>query len=91
MILLKIIAIIQARTGSKRLPSKVLLPLCGKPVICWIIDRVKRINSVNGGLIATTTNRCDDSLEKLCVESGVRCLRGANMMFLTGIIRQPTP
>ena len=38
---MKILALIPARGGSKRLPKKNILPLGGKPLISWTIDAVK--------------------------------------------------
>lgn len=52
----RIVAIIQARMQSKRLPGKVLLPLAGKPVLWWMLKRASLAKSVNEIVIATTDN-----------------------------------
>ena len=39
---MKILAVITARAGSKRLPNKNILPLSGKPLIAWTIDEAKK-------------------------------------------------
>lgn len=44
---MKIVAILQARMGSTRLPGKVMLPLAGKPMIQNIIERVQRATRVH--------------------------------------------
>jgi len=41
---MKIIAIIQARMGSSRLPGKVMADICGKPLLQYVVDRVERSN-----------------------------------------------
>jgi spore coat polysaccharide biosynthesis protein SpsF len=41
---MKIIAIIQARMGSTRLPGKVMADICGKPLLQYVVDRVEQSN-----------------------------------------------
>jgi spore coat polysaccharide biosynthesis protein SpsF len=53
----KVLAIIQARMGSTRLPGKVLLPLGGKPMIVQMVERVKRSALVDQVVVAIP--RCD--------------------------------
>jgi len=50
----RIVAVIQARMGARRLPDKVLLELEGKPVLEHVIDRVKQSNLVDEVIVATT-------------------------------------
>jgi spore coat polysaccharide biosynthesis protein SpsF len=50
---LKVVAIIQARMNSSRLPGKVLLPLNKKPVLWWMINRVSQAKLVDEIVIAT--------------------------------------
>ena len=49
----KVVAIIQARMNSTRLPGKVLLPLAGKPVLWWMLKRISLAESVDEIAIAT--------------------------------------
>src|SRR5262245_49768580 len=44
---MKVVAIIQARMGSTRLPGKVMMNLCGKPMIQHVIQRAQAIRNVN--------------------------------------------
>jgi spore coat polysaccharide biosynthesis protein SpsF len=67
----KVLAIIQARKGSTRLKSKVLLDLQGKTVLEHVIDRVRRSRMVDEFLVATTVNREDLEIVKLCASLGV--------------------
>ncbi|MFA7288397.1 MAG: glycosyltransferase family protein [Melioribacteraceae bacterium] len=71
-----IVAIIQARTGSTRLPNKVLKNLCGKPLIWHIINRLKYSKKIEKIVLATTQNENDDTLEKWARENGIDCFRG---------------
>ena len=52
------IAIIQARMGSSRLPKKVLKNLNGKPMLKFMIERVRKSRLVDKIVIATTTTQC---------------------------------
>jgi spore coat polysaccharide biosynthesis protein SpsF len=58
----KYLAVIQARMNSERLPGKVMLELCGRPVIGHVIDRLGISKKVDRIIVATTTNDSDDSL-----------------------------
>lgn len=72
-----IIAIIQARTGSTRLPNKVLMPLMGKPMIAHVIERVKAAQKVEQIVLATTTHESDKALADVAESLGVKCYRGS--------------
>ncbi|MDP2641219.1 MAG: glycosyltransferase family protein [Candidatus Yanofskybacteria bacterium] len=61
----KIGCIIQARTGSTRLPNKVLLPIYGKPMILRVIDRTLESKLVDEIIVATTTNPNDTKIVEL--------------------------
>ena len=58
----KVIAIIQARMGSNRLPGKVLIPLAGKPSLWWITQRLSLCKRVTNIVIATSTNKNNKSI-----------------------------
>lgn len=73
---LKIVTVIQARTGSSRLPQKVLKPVCGKPLLLRMIERVKAANLAGEIVVATSTHKNDDVIENLCKEENVNCFRG---------------
>lgn len=74
---MNIIAIIQARTSSTRLPNKVLLPLEDKPVLQHIVDRMRYSKKINNIVIATSSHPSDDSIYQLCEEISVPCFRGS--------------
>jgi spore coat polysaccharide biosynthesis protein SpsF len=73
----KVVAIIQARLGSTRLPGKVLLDLAGEPMLARVVHRLRRAERVHEVVIATTTERRDDALERLCAERAWPCFRGS--------------
>ncbi|MDP2648510.1 MAG: glycosyltransferase family protein [bacterium] len=73
----KIVAIIQARTGSTRLPQKVLQPLLGKPMLERMLERVKRAKTLDAIVVATTNMPEDDAVEDIARKSGVGVFRGS--------------
>lgn len=78
----KIVCIIQARMGSSRLPGKVLMEICGRPMIGWVIERAARSQKIAEVVIATTTNQTDDPIEKFCKGADVTCFRGSEFDVL---------
>ena len=73
----KIGCIILARTGSERLPNKVLLPVLGKPILYWLIKRIKKIRSIDKIILATTLNKSDDILVKFAIKNKIKFFRGS--------------
>ncbi len=72
-----IIAIIQARMGSTRLPGKVLMKVSGKPLLAYQLDRVLKSKKLDKVIIATSTLEKDDAIEIFCSNYGVDCYRGS--------------
>jgi len=66
----KVVAIIQARMGSTRLPGKVLKNIGGKAMLWHIIERVKRCKNVDSIVVATTTRQED----KMIIELTEKCV-----------------
>lgn len=73
---MKFLAIIQARCGSSRLPSKVLMDLCGKTVLERVIERANSSSSVDEVMVATTLNQEDVPI--------VQLVSGCNMRVFAG-------
>jgi spore coat polysaccharide biosynthesis protein SpsF len=73
----KILATIEARIASTRLPGKVLLPLAGRPVLERQIERIRRSRYVDDVIVATTTNRQDEAIVKLCERIRCKFYRGS--------------
>ncbi len=74
---LEVVAIIQARMNSTRLPGKILKKILEKPMLQYLIDRVSRANLVDKLVIATTNNPLDDDIVKFCKDVGISCFRGS--------------
>ena len=74
---MNIVAIIEARMTSSRLPGKVLLPVCGKPILSYLIERLKLVKSINEIVLATTINPTDDILVEFAQNLGIACFRGS--------------
>ena len=70
------VAIIQARTGSNRLPKKVLKKISNITLIEWVIKRVKKSKKVNKIILATTKSKKDNILEKLAKKNRIKIFRG---------------
>jgi spore coat polysaccharide biosynthesis protein SpsF len=68
--------VVQARSGSIRLPGKVLLPLAGAPALVRMLERVLAARTPFDLVVATTDRREDDELAALVRRLGVRLFRG---------------
>lgn len=73
----KILAILQARMGSSRLPGKVLKPILGESMLARQIERVRRAATIDRLVVATSTDRSDDPIAALCARLGIDCFRGS--------------
>ncbi len=69
--------VVQARLGSTRLPGKVLKPINNKPLLSYQLERLRRVSSVEGIVVATTLNPNDQPLVDYCNLEGVHCIRGS--------------
>ncbi len=77
-----IVTIVQARTGSTRLPGKVLLDLGGRPVLARVLERVERTGYGGQTVVATSSLPRDDAIATLCGHLGVPCFRGSELDVL---------
>mgnify|MGYP003999349241 CR=1 FL=1 len=67
----KITVMIQARTGSTRFPKKTLAKINNKPMIWYVINRVKMIKSVEQIALITTRKKSDKILLKIAKENNI--------------------
>jgi len=74
---MKIVAIIQARMSSTRLPGKVLMDLAGKTVLAHIVERLRFCRNIQSIVIATSTDASDTPIEQWCQQSQLICYRGS--------------
>ncbi|MFW5889614.1 MAG: cytidylyltransferase domain-containing protein [Bacillota bacterium] len=73
----KVVAIIQARMGSTRLPGKVMKDLSGRPVLWHDIQRIKQSKIIDEIIIATTTKEQDRVIYEKALEWGGKAFRGS--------------
>lgn len=73
----KVVAIIQARMGSSRLPKKTMAEICGKPLIQRILDRLEYCNTINELIIATTTDVADKVILEYAKQNGFLAFAGS--------------
>ena len=62
----RVVAIVQARMGSERLPGKMMMDLGGKPLLAHVIDRLKLCKTLSGIVVATP----DDEIAKFAYTFG---------------------
>lgn len=74
---MKVVAVIQARMGSTRLPGKIMLPLNCKPVLTHVIKRTKSADVVNEVVVATSENKRDDIVAYQAKQDGATVYRGS--------------
>lgn len=72
-----VVAIIQARMNSTRLPGKVLRLILGKPTLEHEILRVKRARHIDEIILVTTTKAADDPLVGLAKRLKIKFFRGS--------------
>jgi spore coat polysaccharide biosynthesis protein SpsF (cytidylyltransferase family) len=74
---MKIIATIEARMSSTRLPGKVLRQIAGKPMLQWLIERIKPSQTIDEIVVATSVESSDDAIVELAKGMNVSCCRGS--------------
>ena len=73
----RVVAIIQGRMSSSRLPGKILTDIAGQPMLQRVFIRTSRAASVSQTLFATTTDPSDDPVAEYCDFSGIPFTRGS--------------
>ncbi len=74
---MKASAIIQVRCGSTRLPGKALLKVLDKTILEYVVERVKKAETVDQVIIATTKNKDDLKIAELAGNIGISVYRGS--------------
>jgi len=82
----RVVATIEGRMTSTRLPGKIMMPLCGKPVMQHMIERHRRSKYTDEVVVATTTNKQDDPVIELCEQLQCRYFRGSEDDVLSRIV-----
>ncbi len=73
---MRIVVVVQARTGSQRLPGKILLPLAGKPLLQRQLERIQAATVPFELVVATTHSSNDDPVRELCKSLHIKCFSG---------------
>ena len=73
---MKTLVIVQARTGSSRLPNKVMLPLVGQPLLQRMLERIIAASTPSSVVVATTMEADDAPIIHLCRSIGLPCFAG---------------
>ena len=79
---MKNIAIVQARLGSTRLPYKMMLSLHGKPIIEWVITRVKKSKLLDEIIVAIPESEDNEILAKYISDLNIKVFRGSESNVL---------
>ena len=72
----RVVAIVQARMGSTRLPGKVLLDIAGRPMLTRVMQRLDSATRLDARVVATSHLTQDDPIAELCQRQRLRCFRG---------------
>lgn len=72
----RVIAVVQARMTSTRLPGKALMPLAGRPILDWVFRAAASSSEIDEVVLATSFDPSDDVLADFAVERGIRTVRG---------------
>ena len=74
---MKVLAIIQARMASSRLPGKIMKEINGTPMLQWVVERAMMAEMIDDVVVASTTDASDDPVEQYCREQGWNIYRGS--------------
>lgn len=74
---MRVVAIVQARMGSERLPGKVLLDIAGETMLSRVVRRMARSKLIDEIIVATSTSPADDAIVSAGYALGVTVTRGS--------------
>lgn len=83
----KIVAIIEARFNSTRLPGKVLMPILGQPMLVRIVQRLKLARTIDDIVVATTDSKSDDVVAEALDYMGAHIYRGSENDVLDRVVK----
>lgn len=73
----RVVAVVQARMGSTRLPGKVLADICGMPLLQHVLRRAEAALKADRVVVATTVSSADDVVARFLDERAVAYVRGS--------------
>ena len=74
---MRVVAIIQSRMNSSRLPNKVLRPLGGRPMLWLVVRRVRAAEGIDEVVVATSDESDDEPIRVFCQQEGIACFAGS--------------
>lgn len=80
---LKVVAIIQARMGSSRLPGKTMMDLAGVPLLKRLLSQMSGSRTLDELVVATSIDPADDAIEVFAREQGFHVVRGSEQDVLS--------
>ena len=83
---MRVVAIVQARMGSSRLPGKVLADLCGDTMLARVVARLRAASRIDDIVIATSTAAADAAIVREAARLGVACYCGPEQDVLTRFV-----
>ncbi len=87
-----VVCVVQARTGSSRLPGKVLMELGGRPMLAFMLDRISGL-PVDEVVVATSALARDDAVADIAAGAGIAVVRGSETdvldRFATALAAHP--
>ena len=83
----KVVAIVQARCDSTRLPNKVLLEVGDFPIIKFLVLRLQKCLDINEVILATTNSLKDNPLALIANQLGIKCIRGSEQDVLSRYVK----
>lgn len=69
--------VVIARTGSSRLPGKVLMPVKNESMIIWLLKRISKIKYFKSIVVATSKKKEDNIIEKIVLKNKFKIFRGS--------------
>ena len=82
----RVVASIEARMGSSRLPGKVLADIEGQPALLRLVRRLQQCKSLDAIVVATSRSRGDDVLSDWCTHHEIPCFRGSEEDVLNRVV-----
>ncbi|ABZ94473.1 CMP-KDO synthetase related protein [Leptospira biflexa serovar Patoc strain 'Patoc 1 (Ames)'] len=82
----KIVATIEARMTSSRLPGKVLKEVFNKPMLYYLVQRLRMVPSIDEIVLATTINKTDDVLIDFAKIEGISYFRGSEDDVMSRVV-----
>ena len=73
----RVLAVVQARLGSTRLPGKALMMIAGRPMLSHVLARARAVPGVDETVLATTASPEDDALVEVAAAEGIASVRGS--------------